>query len=184
MADTKESTLAQPTSGLAAEHDPAAIAAVDAIKTEREMSLRDTLRLWPKAILFSFFLSLAIIMEGYDTNLMSNFYPYPAFKNRFGDEPDPDGGLLISSRWQTIISNMTQVGSIIGLVINGIVTEWIGYKKSMIFFMFFLIGAVFIPFFSTGLHMFLAAGIVQGIPWGVFQTLAVSKYFPSSHPLA
>jgi MFS transporter, SP family, general alpha glucoside:H+ symporter len=44
----------------------------------------------------------------------------------------------------------------------------------MIFFMIFLIGAVFIPFFSTGLHMFLAAGIIQGIPWGVFQTLAVT----------
>ena len=80
-----------------------------AIKTEREMTLRDTLRLWPKAILFSFILSLAIIMEGYDTNLMSNFYAYPAFKNRFGNEDDPDGGMLISSTWQTIISNSTQV---------------------------------------------------------------------------
>lgn len=176
MADTtKEDVLPPQTSNRVADHDPSAVAAIDAINTERDMSIRDTLRLWPKAILFSFFLSLAIIMEGYDTNLMSNFYPYPAFKNRFGDEEDPDGGLLISSRWQTIISNSTQVGSIIGLIINGFVTEWIGYKKSMIFFMVALIGAIFIPFFSTGLPMFLAAGIVQGIPWGVFQTLAVSK---------
>lgn len=101
-----------PQANMAMDDDPATVAAIDAIKTEREMSLRDTLRLWPKAILFSFFLSLAIIMEGYDTNLMSNFYPYPAFKNRFGDEVDPDGGRLISSQWQTIISNMTQVRSI------------------------------------------------------------------------
>lgn len=80
-----------------------------AIKNEREMSLRDTFRLWPKAILFSFLISLCIIMEGYDTNLMSNFYAYPAFKNHYGDQVDPDGGRLISSGWQTAISNSTQV---------------------------------------------------------------------------
>lgn len=44
----------------------------------------------------------------------------------------------------------------------------------MIIMMVALIGAIFIPFFSTGLPMFLAAGIIQGIPWGVFQTLAVT----------
>ena len=82
-----------------------------AINNEREMSLRDTIRLWPKAILFSFLISLCIIMEGYDTNLMSNFYAYPAFKNHYGDQVDPDGGRLISSGWQTAISNSTQVSS-------------------------------------------------------------------------
>lgn len=34
-----------------------------AVGTERGMSVRDSLRLWPKAIVFSFFISLAIIME-------------------------------------------------------------------------------------------------------------------------
>ena len=40
--------------------------------------------------------------------------------------------------------------------------------------MVFMIGAIFIPFFSTGLEMFLVGGIIQGLPWGVFQTLAIS----------
>lgn len=38
----------------------------------------------------------------------------------------------------------------------------------------FMIGAIFIPFFSTGLEMFLVGGIIQGLPWGIFQTLAIS----------
>ena len=153
---------------------PDAVAAHEAIRNEREMTVRDTLRLWPKAILFSFILSLAIIMEGYDTSLMSNFYAYPAFKNRYGDELDPDGGMLISANWQTIISNSTQVGSILGLILNGFITEWFGFKRSMIYTMTALIAAIFIPFFSNSLGMFVAAGILQGIPWGVFQTLAVT----------
>lgn len=83
--------------------------ATHAIQLERDLSLRDTFKLYPRAIMFSFIISLAVIMEGYDTNLMGNFYPYPSFKNRFGDEADPEGGMLVSAKWQTIIGNSTQV---------------------------------------------------------------------------
>jgi hypothetical protein len=34
-----------------------------ALDAERNISLKDSFRLWPKAILFSFLLSLAIVME-------------------------------------------------------------------------------------------------------------------------
>lgn len=34
-----------------------------ALNNERQMSVRDTFRFWPKAILFSFVISLSIIME-------------------------------------------------------------------------------------------------------------------------
>ncbi|KAG9250038.1 general substrate transporter [Emericellopsis atlantica] len=44
----------------------------------------------------------------------------------------------------------------------------------MIATMIAMIGAIFIPFFSRGLPMFLAGGVVQGIPWGIFQTLDVT----------
>lgn len=44
----------------------------------------------------------------------------------------------------------------------------------MIYAMIALIGTIFIPFFSTSLEMFVAGGILQGIPWGIFQTLAVT----------
>ena len=53
------------------------LAAQQAIVNERDMSLRDTLRLWPKAILFSFFLSLCIIMEGYVPVLLTPFTKSP-----------------------------------------------------------------------------------------------------------
>lgn len=43
--------------------------AATAINNERQMSVRDSFRFWPKAIAFSFVISLAIIMEGI-------FYPF------------------------------------------------------------------------------------------------------------
>ena len=58
-----------------------------------------------------------------------------------------------------------QVGCIIGLIINGYITEWIGYKKTMVVSMIVMIGTIFIPFFSTSLEMFLVGAILQGLPW-------------------
>ncbi|KAL6711423.1 hypothetical protein ACN47E_004357 [Coniothyrium glycines] len=145
-----------------------------AIENEHNMNVWQSLRFWSKAIVYSFIISTCVIMEGYDTSLMNKFFAFQPFRNEFGDEVDADGTRIVSSYWQTIILNGTQVGCILGLIINGYVTEWIGYKKTMIGSMMFMIGAIFIPFFSTGLEMFLVGGIIQGLPWGVFQTLAIS----------
>jgi SP family general alpha glucoside:H+ symporter-like MFS transporter len=53
------------------------------------------------------------------------------------------------------------------LIINGYITEWIGYKKTMVVSMIVMIGTIFIPFFSTSLEMFLVGAILQGLPWYV-----------------
>lgn len=80
-----------------------------AIDNEHNMTIRQSLRFWWKAIVFSFIISLAVVMEGYDTSLMNKFFAFEPFKNRFGDQVNPEGGMVVSSRWQTIILNGTQV---------------------------------------------------------------------------
>jgi SP family general alpha glucoside:H+ symporter-like MFS transporter len=80
-----------------------------AIHNEHRMTVRQSLRFWWKAIVFSFVISLAVVMEGYDTSLMNKFFAFEPFRNRFGDQVNPEGGMLVSSRWQTIILNGTQV---------------------------------------------------------------------------
>lgn len=54
-------------------------------------------------------LGLTFRAQGYDTNLMSNFYPFPPFQQRFGNEVDSKGNPVISAEWQTIINNSGQV---------------------------------------------------------------------------
>lgn len=51
---------------------------------EHNMTLRECFRLYPKAIAFSLIFSTAIIMEGYDTALLGNFYGFRPFRNKFG----------------------------------------------------------------------------------------------------
>lgn len=82
-----------------------------AIDNEHNMSVRQSLRFWWKAIVFSFVISLCVVMEGYDTSLMNKFFAFQPFRNRFGDQVDAAGDKIVSSRWQTIILNGTQVRS-------------------------------------------------------------------------
>ena len=114
-------------------------------------------------------------MEGYDLSLMGSFFGFPPFKNRYGTAPDPvDGGRLVTAPWQSGINNGVQVGSIIGLYLNGIVSDKIGYKKTMFGSLILMIAFIFMPFFAQNIETILAGAVLQGIPWGVFQTLTVT----------
>jgi MFS transporter, SP family, general alpha glucoside:H+ symporter len=73
-----DSGVIQKVSMVTGSDDIAAQTADAKAATEREhsMTLRETLKLYPKAVLFAFVFSSAIIMEGYDTWLMGSFYGF------------------------------------------------------------------------------------------------------------
>ena len=55
----------------------------------------------------------------------------------------------------------------LGLFINGIMCDMIGYKKTYMFALVLMIGAIFLPFFSNGSIPILMAGqVISGVPWG------------------
>ena len=52
------------------------VAAQDVARDEKEMTIREALKVYRKAVLWSLVISTCVIMEGYDTNLLGNFYAY------------------------------------------------------------------------------------------------------------
>lgn len=140
-----------------------------AADSERKMSLLEGIRLYPKAIFFSFALSLAVVMEGYDTWLLSNFYGMGAFAKKYGQYTglDKEGNptYQLSATWQNALGNGTSAAQIIGLFINGIVAERIGYRWTMIGALFAITCFIFIQFFAVNVEMLLAGYIMSGLPW-------------------
>ena len=98
---------------------------------EHSMTLWQGLKLYPKAMGWSVFLSTAIIMEGFDVVLMGSFYAYPTFQAKYG-ELLPNGTYGLTAPWQAALSNGINVGAILGLFLNGIISERYGYKKTMV----------------------------------------------------
>lgn len=145
----------------------------EANERERGMKLRDAFRIYPKAVCWSIILSSSIIMEGYDTAVTGSFNAYPSWLNKFGTRAK-DGTLNIAPHWQNGIGAATNCGEIIGLQVAGFLSERTGYRITLIVALTFLIGFIFIPFFAPSLGVFLVGQFMQGISWGVFQTMTVA----------
>ncbi|KAJ5779140.1 hypothetical protein N7457_006860 [Penicillium paradoxum] len=144
-----------------------------AIEKEHNMTAWEALKLYPKAVGWSLLLSCAIIMEGYDVVLIGSFFAYPAFNQKYGHlMSDNEYGLAAS--WQAGLTNGMSCGQIIGLFINGIVSERYGYRKTLMACLAATVGFIFILFFAPNVGTLVAGELLMGIPLGVYQTLTVT----------
>ncbi len=137
-------------------------------ESERKMGFRQGVKMYPMAIFFSFGLSLAVVMEGYDTWLLGNFYAMHSFASKFGHPAaivDGEQTYQVDVTWQNALGNGTATAQIIGLFINGIVSERIGYRWTMIGALFLITCFIFVQFFAVNIQMLLAGYILSGLPW-------------------
>ena len=124
--------------------------AAQASRSESSMSLREGLKLYPKAIGWSVLLSTAIVMDGFDLIIINSLSGLPAFQERFG-HITADGHYEIPAAWQSGLAIAALVGQIIGLWIGGVLAERYGYRKTMIAALVAAAGFVFVVFFSQSL---------------------------------
>ncbi|KAJ9103477.1 hypothetical protein QFC19_004428 [Naganishia cerealis] len=141
---------------------------------EKTMPLGEGLKTFPKAAAWSIVLSSALIMEGYDLNLIASFYAFPSFNKKYGHYDAGSDSYQLDTKWQTTLSMCANVGEIIGLFAAGIVADRIGYRWTLIGSLLLVIGLIFIVFFALSIGMLVAGELLLGLPWGVFQTLTVS----------
>jgi SP family general alpha glucoside:H+ symporter-like MFS transporter len=162
----------------------------DANAQEHDLTFLQALRLYPKGVFWSIIMSTAVIMEGYDTKLISTLFAQPAFQKAYGKLVKADS-YQISAPWQAGLSNGAAVGQLVGLLVAGYVSERFGFRKTIMAGMTMTIALIFITFFSSSLvvlevgqalfggyfHPSLTAACFLrhsvGVPLGLFQTTPV-----------
>jgi SP family general alpha glucoside:H+ symporter-like MFS transporter len=82
---------------------------------EHSDSLWQALSANRKAVFWSMLISLSIVMEGYDIVLIGNFFAYPQFTHKYGQDYGGTTGWQISAAWQSALNMSSTVGAIIGL---------------------------------------------------------------------
>ncbi|KAF5685152.1 sugar transporter [Fusarium circinatum] len=138
--------------------------------SERDMTVGKGLRVYYKAVLWSAFLSLAAVMEGYDALLLSSLFGQPAFIKGFG-ELQSDGTHAISAAWQSAIPNAVKVGQFFGLFIAGWATDRFGFRMTVISTSIIAAALIFIQFFASTIKVLLVAQLLFGFPLGAFLTM-------------
>ncbi|TIA38333.1 putative MFS alpha-glucoside transporter [Aureobasidium pullulans] len=144
-----------------------------ATEKEHNMTLLQGIRLYPKAVFWSVLISTCIAMEGYDVCLLGAFYAHPKFNEKYGVLL-ADGTYQVPARWQAGLSNGANVGEIIGLFINGFVSERFGYRYTVMTCLVMIAAVTAVFFTAQNVQTLLVAEILCGIPWGIFQTLTVT----------
>ncbi|OJJ42451.1 hypothetical protein ASPZODRAFT_76719 [Penicilliopsis zonata CBS 506.65] len=149
----------------------ALVEAKQASDAEHAQTLGEALRIYRKAIGWSILVSLSVIMEGYDTDLIGNFYAYPSFARKYGHYYAPSNDWQIATAWQTGLGMASTVGAIFGGVMNGQLCARFGYRRVMMVSLVFMAAFIFIVFFATSLPVLLVGEILCGFSWGVFATV-------------
>ncbi|KAH7125589.1 maltose permease MAL61 [Dendryphion nanum] len=144
-----------------------------ATEKEHNMTLWQGIKLYPKAVGWSILISTCITMEAYDLCLLSNFYGFPEFKKKYGEQL-PDGSWEIPAPWQAGLSNGANVGEMIGLLINGWASEKFGYRWTVMVCLVLITAFTTIFFMAENVVHLQVAEVLCGIPWGVFQTLTIT----------
>ncbi|KAG9671051.1 putative sugar transporter, partial [Aureobasidium melanogenum] len=124
-----------------------------------------------KAIAWSMVMSMTVVMEGYDTILMSSFFAYPSFTEKFGAYNAATNDYQLSGAWQTALNNASNVGIVPGIFLNGWLAAKYGYRKVIIVALFFLNAFIFITFFAPNKPVLVVGQILCGFSWGVFATI-------------
>lgn len=135
--------------------------AQDGTNQEQELGFFDALRLYHKGVFWSFVMSTAIIMEGYDTKVIGTLFAQPAFQKAYGQQVKGDS-YQISAPWQAGLSNSSAIGQLLGLLMSGYLVERFGFRKTMITGLVSILALVFIQFFAPSLAVLEVGQILFG----------------------
>lgn len=148
-------------------------AAEDADRLDHELTIRQALKKYKKAVFWAMLLSVALVMEGYDVVVIGAFYGQSQFREKFGTV-GVDGIKQIPAAWQSGLSNASVCGQLIGLAINGYLQDKLGCRITYMGGMVWMACVIFIPVFATSLPVLVVGQVLCGTAWGMFQTLSTT----------
>ena len=146
-------------------HEPQTVqlvAAELANAKEHEMTFKQAIKLYRKAILWSALMSTALVMEGFDGKILGSLYAQPAFQKAYG-VLGSKGSYQIPAPWQAGLNQGSGVGGLIGLYSAGFISERFGFRKTVIAGLLMVIGFIFIQFFSHSLVVLLIGQLLLGM---------------------
>lgn len=90
---------------------------------EQKLTIKEALHAYPTAVFWCLTVSCCVIMEGYDSALLFNFYAYPTFQRRYGEfvgiSDTTRSGYQLRASWQAVLGNASGIGAFFGTLCNG-----------------------------------------------------------------
>ncbi|KAK7699699.1 hypothetical protein SLS64_011472 [Diaporthe eres] len=154
---------------------------------EHEMGFWQAVGQYPAATFWSAFFCIAVIMAGFDAQIITSFYALPAFQQKYGElvvaAHDGKESYEVPARWQTALGMGNPIGQILGALASGWFMERWGRRLPLAVCCVYSIVFVFVQFFSTSIGMLCAGEILGGLAYGFYVVIAPT-YASEICPLA
>ncbi|KAK2591329.1 hypothetical protein QQS21_010982 [Conoideocrella luteorostrata] len=148
---------------------------------EHELGFWQAVRMYPKATFWSMFFCIAVIMAGFDGQIITSFYALPAFQAKYGDKVGDH--FEIYAPWQIGLGMGNPIGQVVGALACSYPLQKFGRKKTLGFCCVWSIAFVFLQFFATSIGMLCAGEIIAGLAYGFYVVIAPT-YASEICPLA
>ena len=142
--------------------------AKQATQSEHTITIWQGLRDYKKAIFWSVAFSLTIIMDGYDTAFLGGLYALPAFQRDFGKPYDNGTKYQVTAGWQTLLNIMGFIATVIGVFLDGYLSEKFGRKLVALGALVVVSATIFCQFFARSLAVLLVGRMLSSVPFGIF----------------
>jgi MFS family permease len=153
----------------------------DITAAEHELKFWQAMRMYPQATFWAMFFCIAVIMSGFDAQIITSFYALPAFQQKYGIIVD--GSYEISAPWQTGLGMGNPIGQVLGALASGYPLQRFGRRWTLAMCCCWSIGFIFVQFFATSIGMLCAGEILGGLAYGFYVVIAPT-YASEICPLA
>lgn len=170
MDEKTDVVAAPPAEDVAAADVPKISVTANIIQAEHELGFWTAVRQYPTAVFWAAFFCIAVIMAGFDAQIITSFYALPAFQTKYGDLVD--GSYEISAPWQTALGMGNPIGQILGALGCGWPLEKFGRKITLATCCVWSIAWIFCQFFSSSIGLLCAGEVLGGLAYGFYVVIA------------
>ncbi|KAH8807102.1 MFS maltose permease MalP [Xylogone sp. PMI_703] len=151
------------------------IKANEAEAYEHSLGLWEAMKLYKKALFWSFVASLSIIMEGFDNSVAGGGnVALSQFRQYYGQWDEKSQSYQVSAAWQAGLGQSVNCGVIVGIFISGWLIDKFGYKRTLIAGYIIIMPLIAIVSWAQNKIMLLFGSLLCGLPFGCFAVLGVS----------
>ncbi|XWW96022.1 hypothetical protein V2A60_003992 [Cordyceps javanica] len=147
----------------------------DLTVAEHELGFWAAVRMYPKATFWAMFFCIAVVMAGFDGQIITSFYALPAFQLKYGDRIVKADGTVkyeVAAAWQTGLGMGNPIGQVIGALACSYPLQYFGRRLTLAMCCVWSIGFVFMQFFATSTAMLCAGEVVGGLAYGFYVVIA------------
>ncbi|KAG8411800.1 hypothetical protein J3459_016297 [Metarhizium acridum] len=142
----------------------------DITEAEHELGFWQAVKMYPQATFWSMFFCIAVVMAGFDAQIITSFYALPAFQHKYGDWVG--NHYEIAAPWQTGLGMGNPIGQAVGALASSYPLQYFGRRKTLGLCCIWSMGFVFVQFFATSIGMLCAGEVLGGLAYGFYVVIA------------